>query len=494
MKKNREAIRPFIVLFAFLGIVVVATVVRLQYALSNPTLDDAYITFRYIRNVARGVGFVFNPGERVLGTTTPLFVMGLTPFAIVGADVLAVAKIITISASVVNVILVFWLARRLFGDISALLAAFLLTISTSSVWAASTGMETELNVLLLLATTCAYFAGRLNLFGVLAALAFLMRPDDLILITIIFLHHTFQPVRQKHLRNWARPWIVFALTIFPWIIFALLYFGSPIPNSIVGKASSYRVPVLENWTLYREQFGFALGTPRALVSTALFLVGLVYIARRPDYRLIIPTYFITYSLAFVVTGARLGSGWYWQPLWPFYCLIFGAGICWIKDNRIWNSTFTRVRTPVIAAIFLIIILVFGWSIKVRFFDSPPPRDDVTLSLESAGQWIGQNTPINATIALESIGAVGWFSDRYILDEGGLVSPQVAKINARIGKPDFFSIIHTFQPDYYLAWQTGESQVIVESREQKDWFEQHYQYVRSFGTEQGPVFILFKETH
>ncbi len=37
------------------------------------TVDDAYITFRYARNILNGSGFVYNPGEHVLGTTTPLY-------------------------------------------------------------------------------------------------------------------------------------------------------------------------------------------------------------------------------------------------------------------------------------------------------------------------------------------------------------------------------------------------------------------------------------
>ena len=36
-------------------------------------IDDAGITFRYARNLALGQGLVFNRGEHVLGTTTPLF-------------------------------------------------------------------------------------------------------------------------------------------------------------------------------------------------------------------------------------------------------------------------------------------------------------------------------------------------------------------------------------------------------------------------------------
>src|SRR3954452_8190151 len=38
-------------------------------------IDDAYITFRYARNLAEGLGLVYNPGEWVLGTTTPLWAL-----------------------------------------------------------------------------------------------------------------------------------------------------------------------------------------------------------------------------------------------------------------------------------------------------------------------------------------------------------------------------------------------------------------------------------
>ena len=37
------------------------------------TIDDAYITFRYAQNLIAGEGLVYNPGEAVLGTTTPVY-------------------------------------------------------------------------------------------------------------------------------------------------------------------------------------------------------------------------------------------------------------------------------------------------------------------------------------------------------------------------------------------------------------------------------------
>ncbi|MCS6911199.1 MAG: hypothetical protein NZM11_11645, partial [Anaerolineales bacterium] len=47
------------------------------------TVDDAYITFRYARNLIGGAGFVYNVGERVLGTTTPAYTLLLALGALI---------------------------------------------------------------------------------------------------------------------------------------------------------------------------------------------------------------------------------------------------------------------------------------------------------------------------------------------------------------------------------------------------------------------------
>lgn len=43
--------------------------------------DDAFITYRYARNLAQGYGFVYNLHEPVLGTTTPFYSLVLALLA-----------------------------------------------------------------------------------------------------------------------------------------------------------------------------------------------------------------------------------------------------------------------------------------------------------------------------------------------------------------------------------------------------------------------------
>ena len=56
--------------------------------------DDPYITYRYAENVRRGFGFVYNPGERIQSTTTPLFTLLLAVLSPLWGDLPHLANLI----------------------------------------------------------------------------------------------------------------------------------------------------------------------------------------------------------------------------------------------------------------------------------------------------------------------------------------------------------------------------------------------------------------
>ena len=71
---HSRGIGVFLVCVAFLGVLVLfGSHVRLYYWLC----DDAFISFRYARNLVNGDGLVFNRGERVEGYTNFLWILEL---------------------------------------------------------------------------------------------------------------------------------------------------------------------------------------------------------------------------------------------------------------------------------------------------------------------------------------------------------------------------------------------------------------------------------
>src|SRR5262249_23743467 len=145
---------------------------------------DAYISFQYARNLATGAGFVFNPGERVLGTTSPLETLLLASVYRLFGDVLAPAAIwIGALALAFQAAVLYGLC----GD-SARGLGVALALST---WLGAFGahgwlaLETNLLTALVLATLWSVQRGWDVLGGVLLGLAFLCRYDAALLIPIV---------------------------------------------------------------------------------------------------------------------------------------------------------------------------------------------------------------------------------------------------------------------------------------------------------------------
>ena len=104
-----------------------------------------------------------------------------------------------------------------------------------------------------------------------------------------------------------------------------------------------------------------------------------------------------------------------------------------------------------------------------------------------GLWLRENTPEHARVALEPIGYVGYYSQRRILDEVGLVSPEMVPLN-REGAGWFWEMLHRFRPDYVverpaylLRNQTLNSRVpMFRSVAERDAFLLQYEAVATFG--------------
>jgi arabinofuranosyltransferase len=83
----KEADRRVAIATRVLGFVVVAFFGVVEAWMLRFVQDDAYISWRYADNFARGWGLVWNHGERVEGYTNFLWTLILTIPHVVGIDV-----------------------------------------------------------------------------------------------------------------------------------------------------------------------------------------------------------------------------------------------------------------------------------------------------------------------------------------------------------------------------------------------------------------------
>ena len=241
---------------------------------THSTAEDFLISLRYAENLAAGRGFVFNPGEHVLGTTTPLYTLLLALAAWLHLNAALVGKALNILADGGTCYLLARLLARpeIRQPVAGLFAATLYAFSSTPINISISGMESALVTCVCLAAILAYVARRSLALYVLGAVLFLLRIDGLLLFALLALGLALQERRI--------PWRALAVAVLlalPWVIFANAYFGSPIPTSFLAKITVYAHGVTPEWVnrpVFVTQF---LGGWFQILLTLLFLLGAVRI-------------------------------------------------------------------------------------------------------------------------------------------------------------------------------------------------------------------------
>ncbi|MBD3371304.1 MAG: hypothetical protein GF403_01155 [Candidatus Coatesbacteria bacterium] len=103
------------VLYAALAAALILALVYAELFMWN-SVDDTYIFLRYADNWLSGHGPVYNPGERVEGYTSPLWLLLLTGLTGLGLPGPVAVKLLTGASGIATLILIWLLARRLLGD------------------------------------------------------------------------------------------------------------------------------------------------------------------------------------------------------------------------------------------------------------------------------------------------------------------------------------------------------------------------------------------
>lgn len=420
------------------GIAAIALVARLIPGLR--VVDDAYITFRYARNLAGGVGFVYNAGERVLGTTTPLYTLCMAALSIFGGPdgYPTMAVLLNALADALGALLLYRLALALGGSVWAGRAAALLwALSPVSVTFAVGGMETSVYITLLMGAFLAHLVGRSRLSAALAALVVLTRPDGLLAVVLIFAHLTWERKRIP----WAEG-LTFVLLLAPWLIFSTLYFGSPLSNSVSAKVVAYKLgrldalvrllqhfstPFFENLPLEPFPFGRYWPLVGLILYGGLYAIGGLYAARNARARsLPLVIYPIFYAAVFAWANPLIFR-WYLAPPTPFFFLGVILGAC--ELTRALCGQRERLA-GVVGAILLLAAAALSlnaWELHPDHGpDRPAPRM-AFVKLEEMYRRVALELRPNLTpqtaIAAGDIGALGYYSGARILDTVGLVSPK-----------------------------------------------------------------------
>lgn len=446
---------------------------------SSVILDDALITFRVAENLAHGRGFVYNLGERVQVTTTPLYTLVLAAGTWFFGSAPRAALILNIGLSALIPVLAFDMGRRLAGRITGLGGALLLMLAPLLIRAFS--MESYLYVALILATVNAYAARNLWLAGGLAGLTALVRGDGVLLGACLLCYDFLACLRLR----WR---LIFPAVAIPagWYLFALWYYGSPFPATLGAKVAQGEFNWLgqrfidglslywDNWTRGQDYDTFYL-------FPVLVIIALPWVVWRERLWLILVGRDLLYVLVFVSLAVPTAE-WYYAPLMPGIALLsaravqlLAQGSAWLL-TRLWPATartvvpaFKRRWTlPQIAAtglagLLLAVLLATIYPVSRSIITGSP--DWKARVYPEAARWIAANTNASANLATIDIGHLGYWSGRPIIDIVGLAQPDVAP---QIASGDFGYAIRQYQPDLILLGYSWLPEV-----QSADWFQAAY---------------------
>ena len=371
-----------------------------------------------------------------MGTTTPLYSLLLGAASMLRLDIPWTSFFVNLLADVGTLLVVYSVGRQLKLPFLGLLVGLFIAISSEYAYYTVSGMETALYICIMLSAFWASLKRRWKLTAVLCALLVLTRLDGLIFVAALA---AAIAIRRERI-VWL-PLTLFTLTLLPWVIFSVLYFGSPLPQSMIAKGawglSLNRWASAENFLAYfTNTADVNTGSDKSLLFAGLATLGMGVIARERRFDALRP-YLLwgwLYSLAFIVANVFTFFPWYFIPLYPLYfmCVLIGfirlfeaAKIAqvWRRIFRHWPSVHAR-WVPL--ALMFLLLMGIALSLPARVASHSKALAGWTAGREGAyrliSEMIVQSSSATTTICAQEIGALGYFSDRTIVDAGGLVSP------------------------------------------------------------------------
>lgn len=424
--------------------------------------DDAFITFRYAANIANGLGFVYNVGDRVLGTTTPAWTLILTIPQLIGFSMIKASMLLGIASDVITCNVLY----RLFGTERSIgiWASLIWMVFPPAVLISIGGMETSFFVMLSLVTL--HLVARKNYNPILrlaAPIALLTRPEGIIAYAIS-IADIFRSVPRK-----MSVWITTLSAPIAWGTFSFLYFGSLIPHSIIAKRAnadhvssllSLLVGIFPGETIVL--FPFAVG-------------GLILLARRRNVNLPV-LWSLTIIVAYCLVRPKMWV-WYYLPMQLGVVIAAAVGIDAVISllSRIFGSMRRIARQRLTAVAILLTLAV------ATYFHLPSHWDSVNEEAEryrSLAAYVRAETSTGESVLMMDIGYVGFYSDRKVLDAWGLTWRQALDFEGTTAEriPE---IAKVFLPEIVIV-PLNES--LAKPTIDDEWFQRHYVPSRVFAEE------------
>lgn len=468
--------------------IVMLVIFRIPYLATGHIQEDAYIHFQHMRSLADTGVFGFNPGERVNGSTSPLYVLLYSPlFALVPSAAISVVQILNCLVLISAVII---LAYTFYSNTRYIYIVILIAAITPPILLTSyAGMETSLLILCYAVLLFDLRKGGDTKYGTAAMIVLPFIRLDAIAFAGLFLLILFSSAPKQAIRRS----IFYILSLGVLLVGYQLYFGNWLPETIIGKATSYGVgslsiedrlsgiydaisvvmlPVSTKYLFFLK--------PVFFITLIGFCIWLLMHYRRTALcsAMVLLVAYITLTPA-VYGASSVVFPWY---LWPAAVLVY---VILVGEFTTLVSRQKQSLRHLLIIIFGIICLGLASLQWVVSFDNGTQEFRYRRSI---GLWISENRfeDESTSVMLEPIGYIGYHCECYVHDTVGLVSPLVTEYKRTYGDMWYFEYIGDERPTYLLL-RESELNELQQKTEFTEGFESRYTLQHTFTYEPSKYF-------
>lgn len=399
--------------------------------------DDGYIHIQYARNIVTRGEYSFNPGEVSFGTTSPLWVMIHAAVGRVlgtGEVLITTSRVLSWLAGFASVAAMYFFARALgLGFLTSFCCSLLLGAHAWFVRWTALGMETSSAVLAIVGVGTASIGApsdrrRACFLGFFMAVAALLRPEAYLLLPV-YLVSTVTRGRRKDWGCVLRTILVWTLLIGPWLIFAKYHIGSFLPNTAGAKSGGL---ILDLATFVRKLDPIVKIVGSSDGIAALLVVGSVVLRGRRSLVLagrarLLFLWVLALPLAYVFFDIQVLSR--YMLLTAPFTIVLGLGGLedWFSRDPSRAPGAARARMAVAAATAAAVVLNIIFYFAVVLPPSAAFSRDLSRNLKGLALYLKDHSEKGAVVAAADIGYLAFYSERRVLDLGGLVDNETLKL-------------------------------------------------------------------
>lgn len=376
-------------------------------------MDDFFITIRYAVNVAQGRGWVFNPGERVQGTTTPLLTILIALFMRLGLPPIFSVRLICSAFLFGTSIFCYGYFRRKgqegIGFAAGLILYFILPVMQLF------GNEVPLCFFFIMASLYYFDREEWKTSAVFQCLYALTRMEGLLFFiictTILF---------------WRKKKVVYGvlippvLLIIPWFVFSHIYFGDIFPNTLYAKArqgAQMNIWIPFSTGLHHTWRELFLNAEIPFFSLCAWF-GLTALLRRRHGLLL--SWIIIHQVSYWLIGVPGSYKWYYYPLWLLYPMALAGGVAFFSGDAA-DFSALKGRPRIVYGALLAFLLFQGYR-QPHINTFYHARHDL---YKNVAAYIRQNMPAGSQLIADEIGIIGYLLPDYtILDTAGIVHKNI----------------------------------------------------------------------